>query len=154
MSLSTQEKIHILDIIANLDELAGYQVGGLVCIERQGKPWKINCVATTKGLTLTTVTGHAYSVTTGRPLDDAKGLCLQPLTLQRAQYIMAIEFKKAADKIDLSRLSEKQLGDLAGAAHTVLTLIRELRKDTPIAVRYKDRPRYGVVNTHEDEPLR
>ncbi|GGL95007.1 hypothetical protein GCM10010840_36340 [Deinococcus aerolatus] len=146
--------MHILDVIDNLDEIAGYHVGGMVCIERQGKPWKINRVAALEGFTLTTETGHTYSVTTGEPLYDGKGICMRALTRERANYIMGIVFKKDADKIDLTKLSAGQLSDLSGAAHTVLTLLRDLRNVVLTAGRDGDRSRDGAGDIPEEMPVR
>ncbi len=122
--MSRDDAINILDVLNHLEDVAGLHVGGLVCVERRGRPWKINRVARRDATTITTSSGHTYAAVDGAPQFPTKELRLRPLTRDRAEYLLLVTFKKQADRLDLARLTAEQCAALLPAARTTLELLQ------------------------------
>ncbi len=121
--MSKDDSINILDVLDRLEEVAGLHVGGLVCIERRGRPWKINRVARRDATTITTASGHTYAALDGTAQFTSLDQRLRPLTRDRAESLLLIAFKKQADRLDLARLTAEQRAALLPAAQTTLEIL-------------------------------
>lgn len=127
MSRGLHATLDLFQIAADLEALSAYGLGGLVCVERRKRPWRIQRVTEETQSVLTLDSGHAFDRVSGRPLFETKELWLRQLTRERLDYIFVVEAFKAVEKIKPNVLAPEEVKGLQPAAHIILQLAQRLR---------------------------
>ncbi|MFC4426982.1 hypothetical protein [Deinococcus navajonensis] len=117
----------LLSVGANLEELAGPFVGGLVCIERRGRPWRIEALTEVTPTSVTTTSGYAYDPATGKPQFETKEFCLRPLTRENLDYLIVVEGLRVAEKLKPNALKAKERAALLPAARVLIEVYTRMR---------------------------
>lgn len=118
--------IDILEIAQQADDHREYRVGGYVCIERKGVPWRVTTLAALDDRQATTHNGYVYSRTSGKrlvpdvPCHDE----LRPLTRDRIDSLVVREFLELAGRMKPSMCSDKQIEQLAPLAYSFLSIAK------------------------------
>ncbi|MFK7604019.1 hypothetical protein ACI3L1_17610 [Deinococcus sp. SM5_A1] len=118
----------LLSLAEKFEEVAEFYVGGLICIERRHRPWRIQKITDVTENSIMTESGFAYDPGTGSPLFETKEHWLKPLTSARLQYVIVMEFLKASEKIKVNALTPEEIEGLLPAARAVLLLSEKMSK--------------------------
>jgi hypothetical protein len=116
--------IDILEVARQADDFREYQVGGYVCIERKGTPWRITTLAGLDDLQATTENGYVYDRRTGKRLvpEVPSRDELRPLTRDRIDSLVVREFLDLAARLKYSTCSDKQIEQLVPLAYSFLSV--------------------------------
>ncbi|UQN08756.1 hypothetical protein [Deinococcus sp. QL22] len=117
----------LLAVAANLEEVAGAFVGGLVCVERRGRPWRIEALIEVTPTSVTTGGGYIYDLATGQPQFETGSFCLRPLTREKLDYLILAEGLRVADKLKPNELKLAERAELMPAARALLDLYTRMR---------------------------
>lgn len=120
------KEFDLLSIADNLDELSGPFVGGLICIERRGRPWRVQALTEVTPASVTTTSNHQYEAATGKPMFDSKEFCLRPLTRENLDYLILAEGLRVAGKLKPNALKPAERAELMPAAYTLIAVYRRL----------------------------
>ncbi|WP_041230801.1 hypothetical protein [Deinococcus peraridilitoris] len=127
MTVTAEAPIKLLEVARHLPELSRYAPGNLLCIERRGRPWRLAWIREADAGTVTTANGFVYDRMSGVRLVPAEGgtdtAC--PLTLERLEYLMVLEFLKCAEKIRPAHLPASRVQSFAPVARAFLQLMDE-----------------------------
>ncbi|GGK19348.1 hypothetical protein GCM10008955_10970 [Deinococcus malanensis] len=117
--------IKLLEVARHLPEHSRYEPGGLVCIERRGRPWRLAWIHSADSATVTTLNGYVYDRTSGKRLIPAEPThdkaC--PLTQDRLDYLMVLEAQKRAEKLKPAHLPADHVRKFAPLAQAYLQLV-------------------------------
>ena len=119
-ALKSADEERLTHIEKNLDSLAGYHPGGMVCIERNGRPWRIATLAAIDGQQATIRNGFVYDRATGKRLipEAPSKDEMRPLTRERLEYLMVLEFVDRISKLRPSVLRKEHVLRLAPLARS------------------------------------
>ncbi len=133
---SASASIDILALAQRAGEYREYQVGGYVCIERKGAPWRVTTLAGLDELQATTENGYVYDRKTGRRLvpDVPSHDELRPLTRDRLDSLVVREFLDLAARLKYSTCTDGEIEQLVPLAFSFLTTARTFDR-----VRFKRR---------------
>ncbi len=121
----------LLAIAADLEQVAGPFVGGLVCIERRGRPWRIDVLTEVTATSVTTRSGHVYDFATGQPQFETKEFCLRPLMRENLDYLILVEGLRVADKLKANALTSAERAELMPAAQALVKMYNQVRDESP-----------------------
>lgn len=99
--------IDLLEIAQQGGDYREYRVGGYVCIERKGTPWRVTTLAALDDEQATTQNGYIYSRTSGKRLfpEVLSHDELRPLTRDRIDSLVVREFLELASRLKPSTCS-------------------------------------------------
>lgn len=117
----------LLDLPDQLEEVAGPFVGGLVCITRRKRPWRIDTITDLTPTTISTASGYSYAAATGEPLFESKEHALEPLTPENLAYLTLVEGLRVAEKLKPTALSAQERAALLPAAGILIRVYREIQ---------------------------
>ncbi|PYE50940.1 hypothetical protein [Deinococcus yavapaiensis] len=103
--------------------MEAFEVGEVVIIERKGRPWRQDTIATIKDELLMTERGHWYEVATRARIDsgdDRPKDFLVKCTPERLAYLEVRAFLKAAPTLNVEKLSLSTSVELARLAKIFL----------------------------------
>lgn len=121
----------LLWVDANLETVAGFFVGGLVCVERRGRPWRIEVLTDVTPTSVTTRNGYAYDSATGQPLFETKEFCLRPLVRENLDYLILLEGLRVAEKLKANALKPAERAELMSAARALVKVYNQVRDENP-----------------------
>lgn len=117
----------LLWVAANLERVAGPFVGGLICIERRGRPWRIEALTELTPTSVTTASGYAYDLATGQPQFETKEFRLRPLTRENLDYLILVEGLRAAEKLKPNVLKPAERAELMPASRALIEVYSRIR---------------------------
>ncbi|UBV44114.1 hypothetical protein LAJ19_15005 (plasmid) [Deinococcus taeanensis] len=120
-----EASIQLPEVARHLSERSRYEPGGLVCIERRGRPWRLAWIHSADSTTVTTVNGYVYDRSSGRRLIPAEATSDRacPLTKDRLDYLMVLEAQKRVEKLKPAHLPEDHVRKFAPIARAYLQLM-------------------------------
>jgi len=123
MPSSSPSFIDILELAQHAGEHREYQVGGYVCIERKGTPWRVTTLAELDEVHATTENGYVYDRRTGKRLvpEVPSRDELRPLTRDRMDSLVVREFLDLAARLKYSTCTDKQIEQLVPLAFSFLS---------------------------------
>lgn len=129
---------NLLELPEQLHQVAGPFVGGLVCITRRGRPWRIDTVTAVTPRTITTDSGFTYAAATGEPLFETKKHALEPLTQANLAYLLLAEGLRVAEKLKVNALTPAERAELLPAATLLVKVYQDLQRSSKTRLRERD----------------
>lgn len=122
---SSAARTNILEIARRAGDHREYQVGGYVCIERKGNPWRVTTLAALTDAQATTENGYIYDRSTGRRLvpDTPSHDKLRPLTQDRIDSLVVCEFLDLAARLKYATCTDGQIQQLVPLAYSFLSTV-------------------------------
>lgn len=105
------KELDLYAIEPHLSQMAGFHEGGVVCIERAGRPWRLAIIRELDEHRVVTQNGFEYERTTGRrlPLDTPSKDVLRALNQERLEYLMVRDFLDDMTRLKPRELSKQQV---------------------------------------------
>ena len=130
---SSPAPINIFELAQGASEYREYRVGGYVCLDRKGTPWRVTRLAALDEQQATTENGYVYDRRTGRRLvpDVPSHDELRPLTRDRIDSLVVREFLDLASRLKHSKCSDKQIEQLVPLAYSFLSVIKAFDRAQP-----------------------
>lgn len=118
--------IDILELAKRAGDSREYQVGGYVCIERKGTPWRVTTLAGLDELQAITENGYVYDRRTGKRLvpDVPTRDELRPLTRDRIDSLVVREFLDLAARLKYSTCTDREIEQLVPLAYSFLSTVK------------------------------